>query len=47
MTRGTVDDTRKKEAIESIDHMQAHEKAEALLCNGEELSSEIAVRPRY
>ena len=46
VTRGTVE-ARKKEAIESIDHMQAHEKAEALLYDGEELSSEIAVRPRY
>ena len=47
MTRGTVDDTRKKEALEWIKVMKAHEDAEALLYNGEEFSSEIAMRPRY
>ena len=47
MTRGTVDGTRKKEAIECIKAMQVQEDAEALLYDGEELSSEIAVRPRY
>ena len=46
VTRGTVE-ARKKEALECIDALQIQEDAEALLYNGEELSSEIAVRPRY
>ena len=46
VTRGTVE-ARKKEALEWIKVMKAHEDAEALLYNGEEFSSEIAMRPRY
>ena len=45
--RGIVDGTRKKEDLEWVDSMQEQEDAEALLCDGEELSSEIAVCPRY
>ena len=46
MTRGPVD-VREKEPLEYVDPMQTKEDTEALLYDGEELSSEIAVRPRY